>query len=75
MKTRSGPCSDRATEAHLCFNITEKGHMIVPDQTGFWIIPENSVKKPMFFNENSMKNLIQYCLVVDFRYFVANLTR
>ena len=42
-------------EVNLCFNMTEKGHLIVPD----WCnrILENTRKycKTVFFNENSMK--------------------
>ena len=56
---------------HLCFDITKKRHMIVPD--GYKRILDYTRKycKNCYFKEN----LIQYCLDVDFRYFVAKLNR
>ena len=60
---------------HLCFNITEKGHMIVLDWYNRILDYTRKYCKNSVFQCKWQENQIQYCLVVDFKYFVANLTR
>ena len=52
---------------HLCFTITEKGHLIVPDWYYRILGYTKTYGKNKVFQFKLHENLIQYCLVVDFR--------
>ena len=53
--------------SHLCFNITEKGQMIVPALYNTILEYTRKYDKNYVFQWNWHENPIQYGLVVDFR--------
>ena len=52
---------------HLCFTITEKGHMIVPDLYYRIYSYTKTYGKNKVFQLKWHEHLNQHCLVVDFR--------
>ena len=52
---------------HLCFTITEKEHMIVPDWYNRILSYTKTYSKNKVFQLKWHENLIQYCLVVDLK--------
>ena len=57
----------RAHRGHSCFNITEKGPTIVPDSYNRILNYTRKLCKNSLFQWKWHENLIQYCLVVNFR--------
>ena len=55
------------SKCHLCFTITEKGHMIVPDRYYRILSYTKTYGKNKFFQLKCHENLIQCYLIVDFR--------
>ena len=51
---------------HLCFNITEKGQMIVPDLYNTILEYPRKYGKKQFFQWTFHENPIKYGLVLDF---------